>query len=84
MDIDQERIKLIIEALDEKGAVNKACFRCGYNRFQLAGETLMSLQDVSGNVPLGAPAIPVVMVICKKCGNMWHHAIVALGVGERS
>ncbi len=80
MNVKQNRTQSIIKALDKTGATTQACSRCNHNQFQFAGETLIALQNSPGAVVIGGPAIPVAIVLCSKCGNIWQHALGPLGM----
>lgn len=82
MDEAEARGKEIIDALNQKG-VNRPCPRCGNNSFSTAGETLLSLQDLSKQPAafvIGGQSIPAAIVICDRCGYITQHALVPLGV----
>lgn len=73
----------IQELLEKVGAV-KSCHRCGNNGFVLLdGYSSIILQkDLSniGGITIGGPAVPIVYVVCDKCGAITSHAIGALGL----
>ncbi len=81
MDAKQKRIQCIVKALEKNGAINQTCSRCNNNQFQFVGETLLSLQKEPNVMTLGGPAIPVAIVACSKCGNIWQYAIGLLNIG---
>lgn len=69
--------------LQQLGALN-ACHRCSNRNFAiLDGYSSLYLQpDLSniGGLSLGGPVVPVIYVVCQKCGAVTPHAIGALGL----
>jgi hypothetical protein len=79
MATDQIRLNAIGIALQNKGAT-KPCARCGHSHFSVVDETLLTLQPLSGDFILGGDGVPVVIVACNNCGNLWHHALAPIGM----
>lgn len=69
--MDKERKEEIIKILTAKGAI-QPCPRCSNPQFELVGETVIQLNPTGS--PFGAPTIPVVLVACRNCGYITHHA----------
>ena len=79
--MDQKRHNEIIDKLKEKG-VEAPCPRCGKERFTIAGNHKIIIQDNPKLIALTGPYIPTVIIICDNCGYISEHAIKALGIGE--
>jgi hypothetical protein len=77
--MDQSRISELALAMSSKGA-NKPCNRCGHTHFSILDETLLTIQPLTGGFVVGGGGVPAVMVVCNNCGNLWHHALGALGM----
>lgn len=77
--MDQDRRKVMIDALNKKGA-NRPCPRCGHLQFSLVEETVVSLQPDPSAFVTGGPIIPVVVTACNNCGLVCQHALGVLGV----
>jgi len=77
--MEQTRLNALTAALQAKGAV-KPCSRCGHTQFSIVDETLLTMQPLTGNFVVGGGGVPAVMVACNNCGNLWHHALGALGM----
>lgn len=76
----QEQKDKIIKALMERRA-RAPCPRCGNQNFTLLdGFFNQSLQTELGNIVLGGPSIPSVVVVCTRCGFVSQHALGALGM----
>lgn len=75
-----DRKKLTIEKLEKKGATEKSCSRCGSHKLTLVGECIIVLQNNPNAFAIGGQGIPVTMVACSDCGNIWQHALGALGM----
>jgi len=71
--MDQTRFQLLANALEQKGA-SLPCPRCGGNKFQIVGESIISIQEDPAVFRIGGPGIPSVIVGCSKCGCLFHHA----------
>jgi hypothetical protein len=72
--------KTIITALEACGA-NKPCPRCYTNSWNLVdGFVNHPLSDIPGQLILGGPSIPVVVVVCDTCGYLAEHAAGKLGL----
>ncbi len=76
----QEQKDKIIKALMERGA-RAPCPRCGNQSFTLLdGLFNQPLQTELGNIVLGGPSIPSVVVVCTRCGFISQHALGVLGM----
>ncbi|OOF78856.1 hypothetical protein BKG96_04775 [Rodentibacter caecimuris] len=75
--------KTIEERLKKAGAT-RSCHRCGNNNFVILDgySSILLQQDLSniGGITIGGPAVPIVYVVCDKCGAITSHAIGALGL----
>lgn len=70
----------IIAALEARGA-NKPCPRCYVNSWNLVdGFVNHPMSDIPGQLILGGPSIPVVVVVCDNCGYLAEHAVGKLAV----
>jgi ribosomal protein L37E len=76
MTIDRDKIA---KKLNEKGAT-LPCQRCNNNSFTvLEGFSNIHLQEnLSADWVIGGPAVPVVHIVCNKCGAITPHALGAL------
>lgn len=76
----------IARRLSERGAL-LPCSRCGNNNFSiLDGYTKFFINnDIErmGDLDLGGPAVPVIMVACNKCGAVTLHAMGAIGLLDK-
>jgi hypothetical protein len=79
MAMEQTRLNALAAAIQAKGA-NKPCSRCGHTQFSIIDEALLTVQPITGNFVTGGGGVPAVMVACNNCGNLWHHALGALGM----
>ena len=79
MAIEKERVDQLIKRLEEKGA-KLACSRCGALKFELVGESIISIQDDPNMIVIGGLSLPVVLVACANCGNISQHALGILGM----
>jgi len=79
--MDEEQKRKIIKVLQDKGAV-LPCSRCGSQKFTLIdGYFNQPLQQhISNNLIIGGSSIPLVGVVCDRCGFIAYHAIGALGL----
>ncbi|MDN0106819.1 hypothetical protein QVN76_07925 [Yersinia rochesterensis] len=72
--------------LEQLGALHP-CHRCGNGSFAvLDGFSSLFLQPNLSNIgglSIGGPVVPVVYVVCQKCGAVTPHAIGALGLLEQ-
>lgn len=75
---DKQRIA---DELTKRGAT-RACPRCGQSQFTvLDGYFNHPIQgELSGNLVIGGPSIPVAVVVCNNCGFLSEHALGALGL----
>ena len=76
-----------IEGWLQKEAKNP-CHRCASSNFALLdGYTFFPIQDeLNGNVNLGGPNVPAILVVCEKCGAITPHAtgvFKPLGTNDR-
>jgi predicted nucleic-acid-binding Zn-ribbon protein len=69
----------IIEALKKRG-VNNPCPRCNSINFDLAGKTLINLNDNPKVLQLGGAVIPAVIIACSNCGFITFHSTVKLEI----
>ncbi len=77
MPLNEEEVKA---RLSERG-VNNPCHRCGNLEFLLVKQcSRIALQpEVSGPMILGGgQSVPVVLVVCSKCGAITPHALGTL------
>ena len=81
MPLDMPTKQKIQAALTERGAL-QPCARCGHKAFELVdGYFTQPVQnDLGGAFMLGGPSLPLVAVICVRCGNVNFHALGVLGL----
>lgn len=79
MPINQTRIGEITAALQKKGA-NRPCSRCGGTQLQIVGESYIPINDKPGEIVIGGPSVPTVIVACGNCGHTWQHALMTLNL----
>lgn len=79
MAISNEQIKKVGEILQSKGAA-LPCSRCGHTHFSVVDYSMIQLQPMDGSFVVGGAAVPVVLVACNNCGNIWTHALAVLGL----
>lgn len=78
--MDTKQKEEIIKKLEERGA-KLPCPRCGGKNFSLIeGYFNNPLQSTIGNLVIGGPAIPSVVIACTNCGYISQHALGALGL----
>jgi predicted nucleic-acid-binding Zn-ribbon protein len=74
MNSNRPNIDELIAALKVKGA-NKACARCGNTRFEIVGQTELSVQGQGEGIgSLYMQPVPVVIIACSHCGNLSQHS----------
>ena len=71
--MDKQRQEEIIKILNSKDAI-QPCPRCHNPQFELVGESAIQLSPQSSGSPFGPPIIPVILIACKNCGYITHHA----------
>lgn len=83
--MDEARFKQIIAKLADKEVLQNACPRCqskqikkSDTKFSVLGETALPLSAPQDGG--SAQEIPAVMICCKQCGFLLHHALVPLGL----
>jgi hypothetical protein len=70
----------IIKALADRGAT-LPCPRCGNDEFTLLdGYFNQIIQEEPRGIVLGGRTIPLVAVVCKRCGWLSQHALGVLGL----
>ena len=78
MEINKQEIA---EKLKEKEAL-LPCHRCGNNRFSiLDGYSKFLIDeniDALPNLTVGGPSVPIILIVCNKCGAITPHAMGAL------
>ena len=71
--MDNQRQEDVIRALTSHG-VKLSCPRCGNERFEFIGESVIPLNEQPGIAVASSSAIPVVLVACTMCGYITQHA----------
>jgi hypothetical protein len=79
MEIDKNRNDLLIKSLESKNA-KLPCSRCGENKFEIVGESLIPIQTNPNSIVIGGPSVPTALVACSNCGNISQHALGVLGM----
>lgn len=76
-----ESKKEIVRILSDRGAKNP-CPRCDKTSFTLLdGYFNQNIQpEITGDLIIGGPAIPSIVIICNNCGYMSQHALGVLGL----
>ena len=83
-EMSQEEKNRIIRALERKGAT-LPCPRCGEKNFTLLdGYFNQPITTELGAFVLGGPTIPSAVIACTNCGYLSQHALVALGLLQKS
>lgn len=82
--LSPEEKKRIVEALQSRGAL-LPCPRCTNPNFTLFDYLLShSVYARSGAFIVGGPSLPVLVVICNRCGFVAEHALGSLGLMDLS
>jgi len=76
--IDAETINVKFK---EKG-VTLPCPRCGHQKFNFVGETILSLSPSSLQNLLFESQIPIIIIGCANCGFLIQHAKAPLGLSR--
>ncbi len=58
--------------------VNLPCPRCSKVKFEVVGQTLLSLNEHPSTITIGGPALPTAIIACSNCGFISLHALSAL------
>ena len=78
--ISQEEQEKVINQLSQR-IPNLKCPMCGNDHFIVAdGYFNHFMQDKLSGVSIGGPSIPVIPIICNKCGFVSQHAVGILGL----
>lgn len=73
-------VEKISKILTDKGAINP-CHRCNANEFViLNGYSMLGLQDNLNGIVIGGNSVPMVNVVCTRCGAVTSHVAGALGL----
>jgi uncharacterized Zn finger protein len=79
--MDKNRQEQVIIALKEKGAT-QPCPRCTTLEFEILGETKIPLTDRQSPFSGHYPEVPAILVSCRNCGYIAHHATGVLGLAR--
>ncbi len=79
LDATEKRRKEIADALESHG-VTRACPRCGSERFSVAGESDIPITQLPGVIFTSGVTVPVIFVVCDKCGYVAQHAKKVLDI----
>jgi len=71
--MDKQRQEEIIKLLNSKGVI-QPCPRCKNPQFELVGESFIQLNLEMDSRGVSHPTLPVILVACKNCGYITHHA----------
>ena len=79
MSLTTTQRQTVMSALTARGI--RSCPLCGYSGWTL-GEELVTATTTSlaGGAVFGGPIIPMIQLVCNRCGFVSHHAVGALGV----
>ncbi|MCP4392997.1 MAG: hypothetical protein GY804_01820 [Alphaproteobacteria bacterium] len=70
----------VADKLNEVGA-SRPCARCGGEKFHLLDDYAdIMIQKQFGVTNVGGATIPVINIVCTKCGAITQHVIGALGL----
>ena len=79
--LNEQQKQRILQSLTEH-EVSLPCSRCGNNNFSLL-DGLASIAVGDGKTfVVGGQTVPAVVVICTRCGAVYHHALGVLGLFE--
>jgi len=84
--IPQEQKELVIKRLQGRGAL-VPCSRCGSGELILEdGYFHLVVQSDLHNISIadGSPAIPLIAIVCRNCGAIYLHTLIALGVFDNA
>jgi predicted nucleic-acid-binding Zn-ribbon protein len=59
--------------------IDVTCYACNTSKWSL-GEIVASPGFSGGNIALGGPIVPLVQVICERCGYAMHFAAKLVGL----
>jgi predicted nucleic-acid-binding Zn-ribbon protein len=84
--MDRNKQEKVIIALKEKGAT-QPCPRCRNLEFEIIGEGMIAISREGSDrwtsvfQPIN-PEVPVILISCKNCGYIAHHASGVLGLAR--
>jgi len=79
-ELSSEEKKEIVSKLKGAGAI-LPCPRCGNPNFTLVdGYFNHNIQTDFGNIVLGGPSVPTIVLVCDRCGFLSQHALGVLGL----
>jgi hypothetical protein len=59
---------------------HRNCEICGKSQWTFAPELVMPLPYVGGNISIGGPAFPHILLTCNTCGNAKFFNAVLMGI----
>lgn len=79
MPLDQSDIDKVQAHMQRMG-VRGQCPACGASGNWTIGELVASPSYVEGGMAIGGPVVPMVQVICSRCGYVMHFAAKLMGL----
>lgn len=72
--------KLVVDELDRRGWKHK-CAMCGDERFSIMNSVhQLVIQQSAVGIAISGRTIPVGVIICNNCGNVYQIALGAIGI----
>ena len=79
MPLDQTQMKMVEQHMQKTG-VRAQCQACGGSGNWGIGELVASPGYAPGGMSFGGSSVPMVQVICGKCGYVMHFAAKLMGL----
>lgn len=79
MTFTEQKKKEVMRQL--KGKMTSGCPMCDHRSWTIGDELVAApATSLEGGIAIGGPFVPMVQVICQRCGFVSHHAAGALGI----
>jgi hypothetical protein len=79
MSLTTNQRQIVMAALNARGV--RACPLCANNGWTLGEELVTaSTTSLAGGMVIGGPTIPMIQLVCNRCGFVSHHAVGVLGI----
>ena len=79
MPLSEGKLAAVRSYLQGKGA-NGPCSACGNNAFAVADIVTAPVMPEGGGIALGGPSVPMVQVVCSRCGCIRFFAAMPMGI----